>query len=131
MAKTKVEIKTPDFDKWKSAIQDLTVKTGFKIEGTAKETAPSNTGNYKSQIEFDGANTVTANAKYSAFLEYGTADHGPVKAKALRWIKNGEVHFAKRVKGIKPFATMRNAAAQTQKEIPQIWQEVQRENGLK
>ena len=37
MAKTKVTIKQPDFSKWKQAIQDLTVKTGLKIEETAKE----------------------------------------------------------------------------------------------
>lgn len=135
MAKTKVEIKTPDFDKWKSAIQDLTVKTGFKIEETAKETAPVDTGNYRSQINYDGANEVVANANYSADIEYGTAAHEikPVTAQALHFKQNGKDVFYKKVyhKGTKPNPVMRNAAAQTQKEIPQIWNEVQRENGLK
>ena len=134
MAKTKVEIKTPDFDKWKSAIQDLTVKTGLKIEGTAKETAPVDTGNYRSQINYDGANEVVANANYSADIEYGTAAHEikPVTAQALHFKQNGKDVFYKKVyhKGTKPNPVLRNAAAQTQKEIPQIWQEVQRENGL-
>lgn len=141
MAKTKVEIKTPDFDKWKNAIQDLTVKTGLKIEGTAKETAPVgvnppvDAGNYRSQIKYDGANEVVANAKYSACIEYGTQPHiiTPKGKKALHFKQNGKDVFYKKVyhKGTKPNPVMRNAAAQTQKEIPQIWQEVQRENGLK
>ena len=131
----KVQIQKPDFDKWKNAIQDLTVKTGLKIEGTAKETAPVNTGNYRSQINYDGANEVVANANYSADIEYGTAAHEikPVTAQALHFKQNGKDVFYKKVyhKGTKPNPVMRNAAAQTQKEIPQIWQEVQRENGLK
>ena len=130
MAKIKTTIKNPDFSKWEKAINDLTLKTGFKVEEIAKETAPVDSGNYRSQINYDGANTITANANYSAFIEYGTQAHGPKNAKALRWTKNGKVYFAKRVKGTKPKPVMRNAAYETQKQIPQIWQEAQRDNGL-
>lgn len=134
MAKTKVTIKQPDFSKWKSAIQDLTVKTGLKIEETAKETAPVDSGNYRSEINYDGANEVIARANYSADIEYGTGAHiiEPVTAKALHFKKDGKEIFAKKVNhpGTRPNPVMRNAAAKVQKEIPQIWQEVQRENGL-
>lgn len=134
MARTKVTTKQPDFSKWKSAIQDLTVKTGLKIEKTAKETAPVDTGNYRSEINYDGANSVIASANYSADIEYGTGAHiiEPVTAKALHFKKDGKEVFTKLVHhpGTRPNPVMRNAAAKVQKEIPQIWQEVQRENGL-
>lgn len=134
MARTKVTTKSPDFDKWKSAVQDLVVKTGLKIEQTAKETAPVNTGNYRSEINYDGANAVIARANYSADIEYGTGAHiiSPVTAKALHFKKDGQDVFAKKVNhpGTKPNPVMRNAAAKVQKEIPQIWKEAQKENGL-
>lgn len=134
MAKIKVEIKTPDFDKWKSSIQDLTVKIGFKIEETAKETAPVDTGNYRSQINYDGANEVVANANYSADIEYGTAAHEikPVTAQALHFKQNGKDVFYKKVyhKGTKPNPVLRNAAKSVQKQIPEIWKQVQKENDL-
>lgn len=127
-------IKQPDFSKWKSAIQDLTVKTGLKIEETAKETAPVDSGNYRSEINYDGANEVIAQANYSTDIEYGTAPHEirPNEQTALRFTKDGKEIFAKKVNhpGTRPNPVMRNAAAKVQKEIPQIWQEVQRENGL-
>ena len=127
----KFSYKKPNLDALRQAVEDLRIKTGLRVEKTAKENAPVDTGDYRSNIEFDGANTITAHKEYSAFLEYGTSDHGPVTKKALKFQnKNKEIIFAKKVKGIKPFATMRNAAAQTQKEILQIWQEVQKENGL-
>lgn len=134
MARSKVTIKQPDFSKWKSAIQDLTVKTGLKIEETAKETAPVDSGNYRSEINYDGANTVIAQAQYSADIEYGTGAHiiEPVTAKALHFKKDGKEVFAKLVHhpGTKPNPIMRNAANQVQKEIPQIFKEAQKANGL-
>lgn len=130
----KVTIKEPDFEGWERALEDLTLKTGLKIEQTAKDSAPVDTGNYRSEIEFDGSNTITANAKYSADIEYGTNAHTiePNIAQALHFKKNGKDVFAKRVKhpGTKPNPVMRNAAATVQKEIPELWREVQRENGL-
>ena len=134
MGRTRVTIKKPDFDKWKQAIQDLTVKTGLKIEQVAKESAPVNTGNYRSEIIYDGANSVIAQAQYSADIEYGTRAHEirPVTAKALHFKKDGKDVFAKRVMHpeTKPNPVMRNAANQVQKEIPQIFKDVQKANGL-
>ena len=141
MAKTKVEIKTPDFDKWKSAIQDLTVKTGFKIEETAKETAPVDTGNYRSQINYDGANEVVANAKYSAAIEYGfenyeenVKEHQRVITKAFGKVLNpavtATVKAHTRTMNRTPNPVLRNAAKSVQKQIPEIWKQVQKENGL-
>lgn len=131
---TKVTIKTPDFNKWKSAIQDTILKTGFKIEEHAKESAPVDTGNYQSEINYNGSNMVIANAKYSAAIEYGTAAHEirAQSAQALHFKQNGKDVFYKKVyhTGTRPNPVMRNAAYQTQKEIPQIWKEAQRDNGL-
>ena len=140
MSKSKVTIKNPDFSKWKNAIQDLTVKTGLKIEETAKETAPVDSGNYRSEINYDGANEVIARAKYSAAIEYGfdnyeenVREHERAISQAFGKPITPKVVTVKahtRTMNRKPFTNMRNAAAKVQKEIPQIWQEVQRENGL-
>lgn len=136
MPKTKVTIKKPDFSKWQKAVNDLRVKTGLAIVENAVENAPSDIGNYKSQIEYDGANTVTAHAQYSADIEYGTGAHiiTPVNHKFLKFRdkKTGKDVFRKIVHhpGTRPNPVMRNAAAKVQKEIPQIWKEVQRENGV-
>ena len=134
MAKSKVTIKQPDFDKWKAAIQDTVIKTGLKIEQVAKETAPVDTGNYRSQINFDGANEIIAQANYSADIEYGTQPHviKPVTAKALHFKKGGKDVFAMRanIPARPPKPVMRNAANQVQKEIPQIFKEAQKANGL-
>lgn len=62
MAKTKVTIKSPDLSKWKKALNDLTTKTGEAIVENANENGPSDTGYYKSQIKFDGKDTVIAKA---------------------------------------------------------------------
>lgn len=130
MAKSKVTIKPLKLDT-QNLQKEILEQVGFKIVEHAVATAPTDTGYYKSHIEYDGSNSVIAHAQYSAHLEYGTADHGPVKAKALKWVnKNKEVVFAKRVRGIKPYATMRNAAAQTQKEVVQIVREVLKQHGL-
>lgn len=134
MAKIKTTIKNPDFSKWEKAINDLILKTGFKVEEIAKETAPVDSGNYRSQINYDGANMITANANYSADIEYGTKAHEitPQTAQALHFKQNGKDVYYKKVKhpGTKPKPVMRNAAYETQKQIPQIWQEAQRDNGL-
>lgn len=131
MSKTKVTVKKPDFNNIQNAIAQLAQYAGERVEEIAKENAPVNIGNYRSQIQFNGRDAIIAQAEYSAHLEYGTSAHGAKTAKALKWVdKSGQVHFAKRVRGIKPFATMRNAAAQTQKEINKIWQNALRENNV-
>ena len=135
MTKTRITIKSPKgIELLKNAIQDLTIKTGFKIEENAKESAPVDTGYYRSQINYDGSNNVIASAQYSAAIEYGVPEHEikPVFAQALHFVKDGNDVFAKRalIPARRPNPVMRNAAAQTQKEIPQIWKEALRDNGL-
>lgn len=49
----------------------------------------------------DYASRVTTESLVAKFLNEGTKDHGPVTAKALRFVVNGSVRFAKHVKGIK------------------------------
>ena len=132
---TKVTIKKPNFDGWEKALDEMIIKTGFRIEEEAKQNAPVDTGNYRSQINYDGANTVTAKANYSAAIEFGVPepyDIKPVIAQALHFKKNGKDVFAKKVvhPSMKPNPVMRNAAAKVQKEISQLWREVQKENGL-
>lgn len=134
MARTKVTIKRPDFSKWERAVNDLRVKTGLAIVENAVETAPTKTGNYKSQIEFDGANTVTAHAKYSADIEYGTSAHEitPNTQKALAFKANGQDVVVKKVHhpGTKPNPVLRSAAKKVQAEIPKLWEQVKKENNL-
>lgn len=135
MARSKVTIKSPKgLELLKSALADLTTKVGNEIVEIATATAPVKTGNYQSQITYDGANTVTAHANYSAAIEYGTAERiiEAKNAKVLHFKKDGQDVFAKRVKhpATAPNPVMRNAAAQTQKEISQLWKEAQTENGL-
>lgn len=140
MAKTKVTIKSPDFGKWQKAVKDLRVKTGNAIVENAVNNAPTDTGYYKSQIEFDGANTVTAHAKYSAAIEYGFENYEETVNEHERVITQAfgkpitpvvaTVKTHRRTMNRKPNPVMRNAAAKVQKEIPKIWQEAQKENGL-
>ncbi len=137
---TKVTIKSPDLSKWEKAVKDLTTKTGQAIVKNAVENAPTDTGNYKSQIAYDGANAVIAKAKYSAAIEYGFDNYEENVSEHERDITQA---FGKKITPIvatvkahtrtmnrKPNPVMRNAAAKVQKEIPQIWKKAQRENGL-
>ena len=141
MSKTKVTVKTPDFGRFKKALDDLRNKTGLKIVENAVNNAPVDTGNYRSEIRYDGANTVTANAKYSAAIEYGfehyeekVSEHQRVITKAFgKKLKNAVIADVKahtRTINRKPNPVMRSAAATVQKQIPQIWKEAQKENGL-
>ena len=78
--------------------------------------------------------SVIAEQSYSAAIEYGTVPHEirPKTQTALHFVKNGQDVFTKKVHhpGTKPNPVMRNAAAQTQKEIPQIWADCQRANNV-
>ena len=124
----------PDFGKWINAINELTTKTGTAIQETAVLNAPYKTGVYRNNIIYDGAYTITANADYSADIEYGTNAHEirAVNAKALHFQQNGQDVFAKKVNhpGTKPNPVMRNSARAVQKQIPELFKEVQRKNGL-
>lgn len=140
MGKTKVTVKTPDFNKWQNAIRGLVTKAGNAIVENAVVAAPTDTGYYKSQIEFDGANTVTAQAKYSAAIEYGFDNYKETINEHERVITQAfgkpitpviaTVKTHTRTMNRKPNPVMRNAAAKVQKEIPKIWKQVQKENGL-
>lgn len=141
MSKSKVTIKKPDFRKWKKAVQDLTINTGLKIEEKAKENAPVDSGYYRSEITYDGSNTITANAKYSAAIEYGfenyeeqVKEHQRVITKAFGRTLNppviATVKEYTRTMNRRPNPVMRNAAKEVQKQIPQIWKETLKENGL-
>lgn len=130
----KVTIKQPDLSKWIDTINELTTDVGTAIQETAVLNAPRKTGVYQRSIEYDGDVTVTANAEYSACIEYGTQAHEikPVTAKALHFQINGEDVFAKKVMHpqTQPNPVMRMAARTVQKEIPQLFKEAQRKNGL-
>lgn len=134
MAKTTVTIKYPDFKKWIKCVNELTVKTGTAIQETAVNNAPRKTGVYQRSIDYDGDKTVTANANYSADIEYGTNAHEikPVNAKALHFKQNGKDVFYKKVNhpGTKPNPVMRMAARTVQKQIPQIFKDLQNKYGL-
>lgn len=134
MAKTTVTIKYPDFKKWVKCVNELTVKTGTAIQETAVNNAPRKTGVYQRSIDYDGDKTVTANANYSADIEYGTNAHEikPVNAKALHFKQNGKDVFYKKVNhpGTKPNPVMRMAARTVQKQIPQIFKDLQNKYGL-
>lgn len=140
MARTKVTVKTPDFGRWQKAIKDLTTKTGEAVEAQARATAPKSEGEANSNHYMDKINyysdsqTVIAENKYSADIEYGTAAHDitPNTQSALKFVIDGKEIFRKKVHhpGTKPNPVMRNAAAKVQKEIPQIWKQAQKENGL-
>lgn len=134
MAKTTVTIKYPDFKKWVKCVNELTVKTGTAIQETAVNNAPRKTGVYQRSIDYDGDKTITANANYSADIEYGTNAHEikPVNAKALHFKQNGKDVFYKKVNhpGTKPNPVMRMAARTVQKQIPQIFKDLQNKYGL-
>lgn len=134
MAKTTVTIKYPDFKKWVKCVNELTVKTGTAIQETAVNNAPRKTGVYQRSIDYDGDKTVTANANYSADIEYGTNAHEikPVNAKALHFKQNGKDVFYKKVNhpGTEPNPVMRMAARTVQKQIPQIFKDLQNKYGL-
>jgi hypothetical protein len=131
----KVTIKQPDLSKWIDTINDLTTETGTAIQETAVLNAPRKTGVYQRSIEYDGAYTVIANAHYSAAVEYGIknpAEIKPVTAKALHFTWQGKEVFFKKVKQkqTQPNPVMRKAARTVQKQIPQLFKEAQRKNGL-
>lgn len=131
----KVTIKLPDLAKWINAVNMLTVETGTAVQETAIQNAPRKTKVYQRSIEYDGDKTITANARYSAAIEYGTKSH-PIKVKNKQYLhfigKDGKDVFKKEVlhPGTKPNPVMRMAARTVQKQMPQLFKEAQRKNGL-
>lgn len=77
-----------DIDKVESAIEKELAVTGYKIEGTAKELCPVDTGVLKGSItckpnglEVD----VFTNVEYSVYMEYGTSPHVIMGYPFLYW----------------------------------------------
>lgn len=122
------------------AVDELTIKVGVEVKKVAKETAPrsegeANAAHYKDRIVFyPEQSAVIAEQSYSAYIEYGTQPHEirPKTAQALHFKKNGKDIFTKKVNhpGTKPNPVMRNAAKTVQKEIPVLWKQALRDNGL-
>lgn len=133
MAKTKVTIKPLKINT-EGLQEEILLKVGEKIVENAVQIAPTNTGNYKSLIAYDNSNMVIAQAQYSADIEYGTQAHiiEPKTKKALSFKLNGKDVVYKKVNhpGTKPNPVMRNAAKQTQKEVPAIIRQIFKERGL-
>lgn len=137
MAKTTVTIKFPDFKKWIDCVNELPVATGTAIQETAVNNAPRKTGVYQRSIKYDGAYTITANAEYSAAIEYGIQNPNenvtpkpPKKALHFEW--NGKEVFFKKVKQKprQPNPVMRMSARTVQKEVPKIFKDLQIKYGL-
>lgn len=113
--KNKIDFSCPNFSSQLYKFDEmLRFNLGSNIELEARDNAPVKSGNYRNNINYDGKYTITANAKYSAAIEYGTQPHiiEPKTAKALHFKKNGREVFAKIVRhpGTKPNPVMRNAA---------------------
>lgn len=129
---TKITIKKPNLNF--NLDKEIREKVAAKIIEHAVLTAPVDIGNYQSHIKFDGANTVIAEAKYSAAIEYGVQEHDiyPVEKKALAFKVNGKNVVVKKahIPARKPNPVMRNAAKETQKEVPQIVKDIFKENGI-
>lgn len=133
MAKNKVTIKPLKIDV-KGLKEDILTAVGNKIVEHAAETAPVDTGYYRSQIVYDGDNAVIAQANYSAAIEYGVEAHEirPVNAKALHFKKDGTDVFAMRanIPARRPNPVMRNAAKETYKDIPTLVKDVLNKHGI-
>lgn len=97
-----VEFDVPNLeDLLDDAMRRTTERALIGIENNAKVTAPVDTGFYRNNIKRDARQSeVTANADYSAAIEYGVS--GTKRA---------------------PKPVMRNAARKVQNEIPQIFRE--------
>lgn len=77
-----------DIDKVESAIEKELATTGYKVEGTAKELAPYQTGVLRGSItcQPDGLEVdVFTNVEYSVFMEYGTSPHVIMGNPFLYW----------------------------------------------
>lgn len=139
MAKTKVTIRPLKIN-LDNIEGEILEKIGQRIVETAVETGPSKTGNYKSQIAYDGANAVIAKAKYSAAIEYGFNNYEETVNEHERVITQA---FGKKITPViatikthtrtmnrKPNPVMRNAAAKVQKETQQIVNKILKSRGF-
>lgn len=124
----KVTFEVPDFSNLvEKAVFNATQRVGYALEEEAKKTAPVDKGAYRNNIKFNGRNEVAANEEYSAAIEYGVQPRvvTPKAAKALRFVSNGQVVYAKSVKlpARSPNPVLRNAARATQRKVREIFNE--------
>lgn len=122
----KVDLTYPNLDiKLYNLMEEMQWKICTYIEQEAKDNAPVNTGVYRSSINYDGNKTITANASYSAVIEYGFAENDkkvyPTNKKAIAFEKNGQEIIRKWtrpfIKGRKPNPVMRNATRKIIKDV--------------
>lgn len=124
---SKTVVQIPNFtDMLNVALKNSVQEVSLLVQEQAKKTAPKDTGNYIRNISYDGKNTVTAHANYSAAIEYGITSPviiRPKSAKALRFTVGGKVVYAKFVqqKTRRPNPVMRNAARSAQKQVQAIF----------
>jgi len=95
-----VKVDVPDFSQFVKRVEERTTEYALiEIENIAKLNAPVDSGFYRNNIKRDvGESSVTANAEYSAVIEYGI--DGTRRA---------------------PTANMRNAGREVQRKIPQLF----------
>jgi hypothetical protein len=89
----KIDTSDLDFDiaKLEKAIDQELNKTAHKIERTAKELAPVDSGDLRRSINTSGSKLkyeVSTNVEYAHFMEYGTSLHKITGNPWLRWKPN-------------------------------------------
>ena len=75
-----IDLSDLDFDinKIEKAVSEELERCAFKVERTAKELVPVDTGYLRRSITTEGSNlefTISANIEYAHFIEYGTSPH--------------------------------------------------------
>ena len=126
MAST-VKFDVPNYSNLLQNALDSTIQeVGFSLVAEAQRTAPVDTGNYKNQIIFNGKDNVTANANYSAAIEYGISKPVIIKPKTAKVLHfkgdDGKDVFVKyaQQKARAPKPILRNAARKVQKQVGTI-----------
>ena len=124
----KIKFEIPNYSNAvEKAVFNAVTRLGYRVEEEAKTNALVDTGAYRDGIKFNGKDEITANIEYSAAIEYGVQPRIiTVKtAKALRFVLNGKIVFAKSVKlpARRPNPIMRNAGKTVQKEVTKIFNE--------
>lgn len=95
-----------DINKLEKAISEEIEQTAYKIERTAKELVPVDTGTLRRSITTEGVNLeydVFTNVEYAHYMEYGTSPHRIEGRPYLFW--DGATHPIKSVMhpGTKPY----------------------------
>lgn len=106
----------------RSRVYEIVLESLGIVEEECKKTVPLDTGELRDSIHIEGPAWITIfhiegkviaggkDVPQAYFMEFGTAAHGPVKAKAMHFFWKGDEIFAKWVRGCTPLHWMRNAA---------------------